>query len=94
MTRSLLLMHEQLHRRLQGTVSRVDPYYTPSSWIPHCSLASGLGRKETAQVIGLFSRKALPIVGQVEKIALVDTQTKEIRCQYPLQGGELEINLG
>ena len=84
--RPLLLLHDLLHRSLKGKVKRVHSFYSPAHWVPHCTIGAGLDREQVAEVVGMFSRKALPITGLFEKIGLVDTETGQLRCRYKFKG--------
>ena len=84
--RPLLLFHDLLHKQLKGHVKRVHTYYSPAHWVPHCSVGTKLSRQDVADVIGMFSTKALPIAGLFEKIGLVDLQTGELVCNYKFKG--------
>ena len=73
----LLAVHSAVHDVLAGQVRAPSAYYLPGSWVPHCTLATGI---EDEQVVAGFA--ALHPVGRisalVREIAVVDTRTAEL----------------
>lgn len=81
-TRRLLELHEEVHEAI-GTADTWS-YYRPGSWMPHCTLAMGVGCQTTvAEALG---RWALPIeatVGSAVVTELPRTATAKSHRRTP-----------
>lgn len=66
-----------------GSLDRADlagqpvehwPYYLPGRWVPHCTLAQGLGRDEITEAFRVLHGYQ-PITAQVTSAGITDTVT-------------------
>ncbi|KAA2262335.1 2'-5' RNA ligase family protein [Solihabitans fulvus] len=73
----LLAVHSAVHDVLAGKVKNPSAYYLPGSWVPHCTLASGI---DDEQVVTGFRTlyPTRPIKAKARRVAIVDTRTKEV----------------
>lgn len=76
-TEGLLLTHRQFHQRLQSTLIGISPYYQAGQWTPHCSLGIGLPEPVAKQTINYCLSLSLPILGQVQAVALLEMLAQE-----------------
>jgi 2'-5' RNA ligase len=71
------------HRRLIASLGDAvtDPWehYLPDQWLPHCTLAGGLDAGQMEAAIEVLAGSGLPIVGTVDSVAVVDSESGEIR---------------
>ncbi len=73
-TGDLLTLHARLHQALAGQPVTHWPYYRPGRWVPHCTLAQGLGRDEIATAFRLLHGYQ-PIRARVSSVGVTDTRT-------------------
>ena len=73
-TEDLLALHARVHQALSGQPVTHWPYYLPGRWVPHCTLAQGLGRDEIAAAFRLLPGYQ-PIAAQVTSAGVTDTVT-------------------
>lgn len=73
-TGDLLTLHTRVHQALSGQPVTHWPYYLPGRWVPHCTLAQGLGRDEIAAAFRLLLGYQ-PIAAQVTSVGITDTVT-------------------
>jgi len=72
----LLAVHSAVHDVLAGKVRNPDAYFLPGSWMPHCTLAAGIG--DAAVVAGFGAVFPVePIRARARQVAVVDTVTGE-----------------
>lgn len=76
-TEELLLTHRRFHQRLQSSLIEISPYYQPGRWTPHCSLGIGLPDSVAKQAINYCLSLSLPMLGQVQAVALLEVLTHE-----------------
>lgn len=76
-TTELLALHADVHAALAGQPIRHWAYYLPGNWIPHCTLAEGLGKSEAARAFGLLAGYR-PITAAVTSAGVKDTATGAI----------------
>jgi 2'-5' RNA ligase len=76
-TAELLAFHAEVHAALAGQPVEHWPYYQPGNWVPHCTLAEGLGQAEAAKAFGLLFGYE-PITATVSATGIKDTATGSI----------------
>jgi hypothetical protein len=81
----LLAVHSAVHDVLAKRVRSPSAYYLPGSWVPHCTLATGV---EPAQVIAGFAAlyPVEPVRARVTEVAVVDTHTGVAETLLDLTG--------
>lgn len=76
-TADLLAYHASVHAALASQPVEHWPHYLPGSWVPHCTLAEGLGKAQAGQAFGLlYGHK--PITAVVSAVGIKDTETGSI----------------
>jgi 2'-5' RNA ligase len=84
-TRSLVDLHEGLHRRLstlqEGTIWDL---YRPGGWVPHCTLAMDLDDSEMSRLLSLVRIVDLPIRADVVEVGLVEIPSGQVREAFPI----------
>lgn len=73
-TLRLLRLHQEVHARLVGAGVESWRHYLPDTWVPHCTLAEGLGQDEVATAMRAV-RRVRPITADITGVGLVDTDT-------------------
>jgi hypothetical protein len=73
-TEDLLTLHLRAHNALAGQPVAHWPYYLSGRWVPHCTLAQGLGRDEIAEAFRLLHGYQT-ITAQVTSAGITDTVT-------------------
>lgn len=73
-TADLLTLHARVHQALAGQLVQHWPYYLPGRWVPHCTLAQGLGRDELAEAFRVLHGYQ-PIAAQLTAAGITDTVT-------------------
>jgi 2'-5' RNA ligase len=76
-TAELLAFHAEVHAGLAGQSVEHWPYYQPGNWVPHCTLAEGLGQAEAVKAFGLLFGYE-PIAATVSATGIKDTATGSI----------------
>jgi len=83
------LLHSTVFKLLGDCTGGMREGTKPNRYVPHCTVAYGLDKETLAKTVALFSNRALPIVGQFERIAMVDlSNNMEERCVYAFGQGE------
>lgn len=83
MSPRFFLLHSNTIRLLHPLVHGLKETCRPQRYVPHCTVAYGLDKETLGRAVALFSNKALPIVGQFNRIGLFDLAKHEDRCIYP-----------
>lgn len=78
------LLHSNVIRLISPLVGGLKETCKPQRFVPHCTVAHGLDKETLGKAVALFSNKALPIVGQFNRIGLLDLSSGEDRCIYSL----------
>lgn len=50
-----------------------SPYYQPFSWLPHCTIAKQLSKKQQVQAFEILQNSFVPIEGKVVRIGVAKT---------------------
>ena len=79
------LLHSAVLKLIHPLVSGMKETCRPNRFIPHCTIAYGLKKDTLSRAVALFSNRALPLVGQYNRIGLFDLAASEDRCIYPFQ---------
>jgi 2'-5' RNA ligase len=77
------LLHSTVYKLLNDSIQGIREGCKPNRFVPHLTVAYGLDKETLSKTVSLFGNKALPIVGNFEKIALVNLATMEDQCVYP-----------
>jgi 2'-5' RNA ligase len=90
-TRSLLEIHEAIHRVVAGVIQGNWDYYCPDLWVPHCTLSIHLSTKNLWKGFELVRNKFKAMNGRCTHLALVEidpAMKKPIRLisSIPLTG--------
>jgi len=80
----LLELHHNVHELCATHVEERNPRYVPGSWVPHCTLSTGLSPKQAAQAVYVMLKAPLPIEGRFTEIGLHDAATGEYPYCFPL----------
>jgi 2'-5' RNA ligase len=81
----LFLLHSTVIKGLASQAQGLKETCRPQRFVPHCTVAYGLDKETLSRAVALFSNKALPIVGQFNRIGLFDLAANEDRCVYAFQ---------
>jgi 2'-5' RNA ligase len=76
-TAELLAFHAKVYATLADQPVGHWPYYQPSNWVPHCTLAEGVNQAEAAKAFGLLYGYE-PIAATVTATGIKDTATGSI----------------
>jgi 2'-5' RNA ligase len=68
---ALLDLHAEFFERFVEGATGVWAHYFPRTWIPHCTLASGLDAKQSAQILEEVQRFGLPAECRIAEIGVV-----------------------
>ena len=79
------LLHSTVMRSVGPVVQGLKENCKPNRYVPHCIIANGLTKETLGKAVALFSNKALPIVGNFNRIGLFDQESTQDRCVYPFQ---------
>lgn len=79
------LLHSTVFKLIHPMVVGLKDSCRPYRYVPHCTIAYGLDKETLARAVALFSNRALPVVGQFNRIGLFDLATNEDRCIYTFQ---------
>jgi 2'-5' RNA ligase len=73
----LLAVHSGIHDVLAKRVRAPSAYYLPGSWVPHCTMATGIDDEQV--IAGFTALHPVPrISASVSEIAVVDTRTGDV----------------
>jgi hypothetical protein len=76
-TAELLAFHANVHTALANQLVEHWPHYLPGNWVPHCTLAEGLGTTQASAAFGLIYEYE-PITVAVESVGIKDTASGAI----------------
>ena len=79
------LLHSTVIKGLNLHANGLKESCRPNRFVPHCTIAYGLEKETLSRAVNLFSNRALPIVGQFNRIGLYDLALNEDRCVYAFQ---------
>lgn len=79
------LLHSNVLKTINPLVAGMKESFRPNRFVPHCTIAYGLEKENLIKAVALFSNKALPVVGQYNRIGLFDLAANEDRCIYAFQ---------
>jgi 2'-5' RNA ligase len=85
------LLHSTIIKTLNPVVSGLKESCRPTRFVPHCTIAHGLDKENLTKAVALFSKKALPIIGQFSRIGLFDLASNEDRCIYPFMKEPISV---
>lgn len=77
------LLHSSVYKTLGDVIIGLREGCKPNRFVPHLTVAYGLDKETLSKTVSLFGNKALPIVGNFDRVALVDLATMEEKCVYP-----------
>lgn len=69
-TTELMRFHTVICSKFEGTDSRISPYYMPSKWIPHCSIADGV--EEISIKTSVYREIPFPFEARIERLAITE----------------------
>jgi 2'-5' RNA ligase len=81
-TAELLAFHANVHTALANQLVEHWPHYLPGNWVPHCTLAEGLGTTQASAAFGLIYEYE-PITVAVESVGIKDTASGAISVLVP-----------
>jgi 2'-5' RNA ligase len=81
-TTELLAFHADVHAALAAQPVDHWPHYLPGNWVPHCTLAEGLGKDEASAAFGLVYGYE-PITATIASAGIKDTTTGAITVLTP-----------
>lgn len=81
-TQQLLDMHAAFYQIFEKYASNRLEYYQTGVWVPHCTLAFDLSLDRLADAVTVCGQTALPILGYVQEIGLVDVAPTHCRTLY------------
>jgi 2'-5' RNA ligase len=77
----LLQLHAEVHRLLGMFGHTPKPFYLPSRWNPHCTIAREIAAEAIPEIIRATQETALPLIVTVTRIGIIDTPTEiELEC--------------
>ena len=76
------LLHSTVYKALNEVITGLRDGCKPNRYVPHLTVAYGLDKDTLSKTVSLFSNKALPIVGNFDRISLLDLNTMEDKCIY------------
>ncbi|TCI29103.1 2'-5' RNA ligase family protein [Exiguobacterium sp. SL-10] len=68
-------LHSEHHRVFGSFNDNVESLYLPESWIPHCTLANRLSKKEMKDAFEYCTDTVKPLSGKVVEVALIELVT-------------------
>lgn len=69
-------MHRAFHLHMGSFAAYNIAHYVPGRWVPHCTVAEGLGRDQLAQAVRLcMEHGRLPLTGSVRTVGLIRIET-------------------
>lgn len=71
-SRVLVEVQEEMVDCLKRSGVRVGAYWSPGSWVPHCTLATGIQRQHLPTAIGVCHAAFRPIGAILTRLSLVD----------------------
>jgi 2'-5' RNA ligase len=87
-TTELLTLHARLFNHLKKTAEGCWAYYSPSNWVPHCTLAMGFPQEQLGRALDISRRSKLPLQWHVSAIGVVEFQPIRHLCVTPFAGAE------
>ncbi len=76
-TPELLDLHNRYHGFMKDFAEEEWAYYLPQSWIPHCTMATGLGESEMHGTLDVIREMFAPMEVVVEEVGVVHFQPIE-----------------
>ncbi len=69
-TVELMRFHAVICSKFEETDSRISPYYMPSKWIPHCSIADGV--EQISINTSVYKEIPFPFEARIERLAITE----------------------
>lgn len=69
-TYDLMRFHEMIASKFEGTKADISPYYLPSKWVPHCSIAEGV--QEISIKTDIYKEILFPFEAKVERLLITE----------------------
>ena len=82
-TDNLYNLHRKFYQQFKDYLE-LESLYSPSFWIPHVTLAHDLQPEQISRAIASCQHVTLPIMTQVNRIALVESDPIEVLALYVL----------
>jgi len=84
-TVELMKFHSLICSSFEGTDSVISPYYLPSKWVPHCSIADGVG--EISIKTSIYKEIPFPFEARIDHLSIteMDHNTKEMVKSFDIQ---------
>lgn len=73
-TEELLALHAEAYQSVAGQPAGCWPLYRPGYWVPHCTLAFGLGREQIAAAVRVL-HGFQPVEAVVTAVGMTDNVT-------------------
>ena len=81
---ALSSLHVQVHQVLARYGRNPVAHGLPNYWTPHCTLALSLERAKLTPVLDYLLALDLPIVGQINRLGIIETPTEVELDEFPL----------
>jgi 2'-5' RNA ligase len=70
--RELLDLHRAFHARFARFAGGINRLYLPDSWVPHCTIETGLPPVKIARALKILRDAGLPFRGHLNRLAIVE----------------------
>jgi len=83
-TPELLALHARFFEQFSSVASGISQIYSPSTWVPHCTLAMGILPQQIALAVDACQSHGLPFGCSVAEIGLVEFPVVKQVCSVLL----------
>lgn len=83
-TSALLDAHQRLYSALTHAHIAINPYYTPGSWIPHCTIASDLTPDELLHAVAICREAFTTIALTCRELGIIRFRPSVPIISFPL----------
>lgn len=80
MTNELSHFHSSHHSFFKPFNNKANSLYSPSKWIPHCTLANRISTDKLSEAFNFCLKRMKPIVGNLEEVALIERVSETDNC--------------
>ncbi|NHN32819.1 2'-5' RNA ligase family protein [Paenibacillus agricola] len=79
-TKELLNLHSEFHKKFEAYSHYANPYYTPNNWEPHCTLATKLTHEKLVETINYCTKDFKPFKSTITEIGIVEITFEGDQC--------------